>query len=148
MGNEDFEVELDSIARAVGIMSSTVVDEMTSLCRDFVHYLQGLDKGAWSTEGACQDFANAYVDAIEAYDQVLQGVKADVVRYRDELHDAATRYQGKDDYVQSEMNLLISQLDQKSAGDRMGRIAYEQRPLLDDQRSGPAPAPTDTSPGQ
>lgn len=148
MGGQDFQLELESLDRAVDQMSALVVDEVTALSRDFLGFLQGLDRDAWSTEDACQDFGNAYVETIEAFDQVLQGVKKDVIRYRDELDDTVSRYRGQDASVQFAMNLSISHLDDVMAGDQMGRIAYGQRPVLDDQRDAPATAPADTSPGQ
>lgn len=147
MGNRDISVELDSIQDAVAIMTVNVVDQIADLRKDWASYLDRLYRYEWSSEESCLAFGNSYVSAIEAYDAVMQAMKTDVTRYRDELQATYDAYRNQDDAVMGQMNERLAGLDDVSAADDAGRTAYHQRPNLDDGSGKPAPAPTDTSPG-
>lgn len=147
MGNQNISVELASLEQAVGSMTSQVVDEITSLRKDWGSYLGQISRNDWSSEDACLAFGSSYVSAIEAYDAVMEGMKTDITRYRDELDATVQFYRNSDDRSMKEMNTRLSKLDDApSAADEAGRGAYGQRPNLDDGTDTPAPAPGDTSP--
>ena len=145
--NTNIAVELESIEAAVGTMTTKVVDEITSLRRDWASYLDQVKVDEWTLEEACLAFGNSYRSAIEAYDAVMQGMKTDIIRYRDELQATHDAYRNRDDAVMGEMNRRLAQLENTSAADDAGRTAYHDRPNLDDGSDTPPPAPPDTSPG-
>lgn len=147
MGNQNISVELASLKQAVGNVDSQLVDPITSLSADWTSYLGKLDRSLWSSEEACLAFGSAYVSAVEAYDQVLQGMKKDIIRYRDALNATYESYVNRDDSVMGEMNGTLAALDEVSAGDDMGRAAYGQRTNLHPDAGTTVTAPTDTSPG-
>ncbi len=147
--NAKISVELASLKQAASAMDSQVVAEITSLSHDWTSYLGKLDQSLWSSEDACLAFGTTYVSAVQAYDQVLQGMKKDIVRYHAELEATYAAYLNQDDSVVNAMNARLAKLDDISAGDEMGRAAYGQRKNLNSDPDNPSTAPaapTDTSP--